>query len=179
MINALIVASFLMVSSSQAAIQTKEFKIEGQSVKTIIPEGFEAIPGLLNSPLSIISKKGLQDRRTVVSITPYGIKDTANDLDKIKKDPDTFYADKEEWLEQINGSSISYEPFETYKKDGATIYSVGIKYKISMGEFLDQTYYVSTASKELFYVKALIPLDQENAHSVEVDHVIKNLAAKN
>ena len=157
----------------------KEFKIDGDTVHTSVPEGWDAITGFLNVPIALVSKKGLQDQRSVIEIVPYGITDEKNDLAKIQKDPEEFYAQKEEWLEGMNGESISYEPFEETKRDGATIYSVGIKYKNPMGEFLDKTYYVSTKSKQLYFIKSLVPLDMENEHNSVVSEVINTISAKN
>ncbi len=159
----------------------EEFKVEEgkQTVKTVVPKGWEPIVDYLNTPLVLVSKKGVQDLRTVIQVVPYGVKDPEDNLQKIKKDPDEFYSQKEEDLEASDGESISYEPFKEVVKDGMTICSIGIRYSDDHGEFLDRSYYISTKSKELFYVKALVPVDQEKEHIEEVDRTIASIAAQN
>jgi hypothetical protein len=156
-----------------------EFQLESGRMKTLVPYGWEPVIGVLNTPLALLSKKGAQDLRAVIQIVPYGVKDMNDDLAKIKKDPDEFYDQKEDWLEGMDGESISYEPYSESVKDGTTVCSIGIKYKHANGHFLDKTWYVSSKSKELFYVKALIPLDQEAEHLVQANRVIASISDQN
>jgi hypothetical protein len=175
-------ASLLLLPTAFAASKTtvmKDFKFDGDTIHTSVPAGWDAISGFLNVPVALVSPKGLQDQRSVIEIVPFGISDQKNDFAKIKKDPEEFYAQKEEWLEGMNGESISYEPFEETQKDGATITSVGIKYRTPMGEFLDKSYYVSTKSKQIYFIKTLVPLDLQNEHNTVVSEVVNTVSAKN
>lgn len=177
----MIIISLVTSMSVFAAPEVKEFTVgdNKQKIKTLVPEGWDALPNVYNTPLSLLSKKGLQDLSTVVQIVPFGVKDSDDGLSKIQKDPESYYSQKEEQVDGQDGDILSYEPFEESKKDGATIYSIGVKYKNAFGEFLDQTYYISTKSKEMFYVKALVPLDLEAQHTPVVSQVINTISSKN
>jgi hypothetical protein len=179
--NALVVATLLCSISALAASDVKEFSVpeSNQKFKSIVPAGWDAITGLLGSPLSLISKKGQQGTASVIEVVPYGRKDTNDLFKKMQKDPESFYSLKEDEVDAAEGEMISYLPFEEIKKDGATIYSIGVKYKDDGGEYLDQTFYVSTKGKELFFVKALVPLDLENDHATIVSQVVDSVSAKN
>jgi hypothetical protein len=173
-----------LVSSSAAFAASpviKDFTVgdSKMKIKSMVPEGWDSFVNLYNTPLSLVSQPGLQDKATVIQIAPFDAKDNDDNFADIKKDPENYYSQKEEQVEGLDGDIISYLPFEESKKDGATIYSIGVKYKNTFGEFLDQTYFVTTKSKELFYVKALVPLDQLNAHDPIVSQVINTLSTKN
>jgi hypothetical protein len=180
-INLIAIPSYAAKELTTGKGAVEEFKIEDGkvSVKTLVPKGWEPVVDVLNSPLVLLSKKGAQDMRTVIQVIPYGIKDPEDNLQKIKKDPDEFYSQKEEYLEEVDGESIAYEQFQEVVKDGTTVCSIGVKYSDPHGEFLDRAYYVSTKSKELFYIKALIPLDLEKEHLEEVNRTIASIAAQN
>lgn len=185
-LQAFAVFVFFAANPAFSAIQPKtgkglveEFQIESIKMKTLVPEDWAPVTGVLNTPLALLSKKGAQDVRTVIQIVPYGVKDTQGDFQKFKKDPDEFYSQKEEMLEGLDGESISYEPFTETVKDGATIQSIGIKYENLQGRFLDKTWYISSKSKDLFYVKAMIPLDLESEHVDEVNRVIASISSQN
>jgi hypothetical protein len=174
------ITAFIFLSNAHAfaASTIKEFKVGADTVHTLVPEGWDAMQNYLNIPVAMVSKKGLQDRRAVIQITPYGIKDDGQ-FAKAEKDPEEYYAQKEEMLESMGGESLTYEPFEETKKDGATVLSIGVKYKTPVGEFLDKTYYISTKSKQMYFVKSLVPLDMENEQNVAVNDVINSISAKN
>ena len=175
-------ASLLLVSQlSFASVpeSIREFKTNEGSIKSIVPKNWEPLVNYLNAPLTFISKKGLMDRRSVIDVIPFGVKDLEDKLSQIKKDPEEFYNQKEEWLEGFNGESLSYEPYREIKKDGASIYSIGIKYKNSLGEYLDQSFYISTKSKQIFFVKVLIPLDQEYLNRNFAYEVVESIATRN
>lgn len=174
-------ALLIAAPSFAAKTEIKEFTVgdDKQKITSLVPAGWDAIPNLMNTPLALISEKGLQDQASVIQIVPYGVKDSDDALSKMQKDPESYYSQKEEQVDDLDGDIISYQPFEETKKDGVSIYSIGVKYKNQMGEFLDQTYYVSTKSKELFYIKALVPTDLEGQHSPLVSQVINTLSAKN
>jgi hypothetical protein len=167
--------------SAYAAPQIKDFKVGDEKLKvtSLVPDGWDAFTNYSNTPLALLSPQGLQSLSTVVQIVPFGVKDSNDDLKEIQKDPDSYYSQKEEQAESLNGDILSYLPFEETKKDGATIYSIGVKYKNATGEFLDKTYYVSTKSKELFYIKTLIPLDLQNQHGEIVSQVVNTISSKN
>ena len=166
-------------TTANADIKTFSVNKKTSTVKTWLPKGWEPLIDVYNTPLALLSKKGAQDKRTVIQIVPYGIKDSEDNLLKFKKDPEEFYAQKEDWLESMDGETISYEPFEEIIKDGTITYSIGIKYKNDLGRFLDKTYYLSSKSKGIFYVKAVIPLDFEEQHTSEVNRVISSIANQN
>ena len=176
---ALVLSYFFITPSSFSAI--KEFNVSNhtQKVKALVPTGWEPVIDVLNTPLALLSKKGLQDKRTVIQIVPYGVTDKDDLLLKFKKDPEEFYSQKEKWLEGLDGESISYEPFEESIKDGTVTYSIGIKYKNPNGEFLDKTYYLSSKTKGIYYVKAVIPLDMEEEHIPEINRVISSITNQN
>jgi hypothetical protein len=171
--------AFSAVKSLTGKDMVEEFKVDSGRVKTLVPKGWEPVVGVLNTPLSLLSKKGSQGLRTVIQVVPFALKDKDDDLLKFKKDPEEFYAQKEEYLEGLDGESISYEPYTETVKDGSTICSIGIKYKNSLGHFLDKTWYISSKTKELFFVKALIPLDLEEEHVDEVNRVIASITSQN
>jgi hypothetical protein len=171
--------AFSAVKSLTGKDMIEEFQVETGKVKTLVPKGWEPVVGVLNTPLAILSKKGNQDLRTVIQVAPFGLKDKDDDLMKIKKDPEDFYSQKEEYLEGLDGESISYEPYTETVKDGATICSIGIKYKHAAGRFLDKTWYISSKTKELFFVKAVIPLDLEEEHVADVNRVIASISSQN
>ena len=130
-------------------------------------------------PLVLLSKMGSQELRTAIEIVPYGVKDNKIDLAKLKKDPESFFEQKEKWLGNVYGYSLSYLPLKETKKDGATVYSIGIKYKSDQGNFLDKTYYISTKGKEIYSIKAMIPLDLEQAHEVAVNKIVQTISTRN
>ena len=179
----LVFASVLLIThfSVSAFAAVKEFKVgdDKQKVTALVPEGWDAFVNYANTPLALISPKGLQQLSTVVQIVPFGVKDSIEGLDDIEKDPESYYSQKEDQVDGLDGDIISYYPFEKTKKDGATIYSIGVSYKNAAGEFLDKTYYVRTQSKELFYIKTLVPMDLENKHGELVSQVINTVSAKN
>jgi hypothetical protein len=176
-----LVFSISSLAETKTHSALKSFSVNGKtlSVKTWVPEKWEALVDVFNTPLALVSKKGTQDSRSVIQIVPYGVKDRDEVFLKFKKDPEEFFSQKEKWLETMDGEAISYEPFEETVRDGVAIYSVGIKYKNDLGHFLDKSYYLSSKNKEIFFVKAVIPLDFEKEHSDELDRVIRSLATHN
>jgi hypothetical protein len=171
------IVSFTPVFAATNAV--KDFKTSTDTIHTLVPEGWDAFQNYLQIPVAMVSKKGLQDQRAVIQITPVGIKDDKGEFAKIQKDPEQYYAQKEEMLDNSQGESIAYVPFQETKKDGATIYSIGVKYKNPMGEFLDKTYYISTRSKQIYFVKSLVPLDMQNESNAAVEDVVNSISAKN
>jgi hypothetical protein len=173
----LFLISFAFADNS--SIQYKDFKVDAQTIHVSVPQGWEAMHDFLNVPISLVSEKGLQDQRAVIQIFPYGVKDENNTFTKVKKDPEEFFAQKEEWLGKIGGESISYLPFQETTHDGSTVYSIGIKYKSPAGEFLDETYYVSSKTKQLYFIKSVTPLDMLKEHQTQVSEVVNTLSSKN
>jgi len=157
----------------------KNFTVHGQTVHVLVPDGWAAMHGFLNVPISMVSEKGLQDQRAVIEIIPYGVKDPNDQLAKIQKDPEEFYAQKEDWLIKNGGESMSYLPYVETKKDGASVYSIGIKYRSPAGDFLDESYFVSSKSKQLYFIKVLTPLDMLGDHATQVSEVINTISTKN
>jgi len=165
--------------ASIIASEFKDFKIENETVHTFVPEGWQSSKDFLNSPISMFSPKGAQGMRSVIQIVPLANKDDDFSFLKMKKDPEIFIEEKEKWLKSVSGKSMAYQPFTETKFDGGTIYSVGIKYKVAEGEFLDETFFVSSKSKQQFYVKALVPLDLLKNHEALVSKVLNTVSAKN
>jgi|GEM_PF-6223727 len=159
----------------------REFAVNKKTMKlkALVPSGWEPVVDVMNTPLALLSKRGAQDLRSVIQIVPYGVTDSEDHFTKFRKDPEEYYAQKEEWLDQMNGEAISYEPFEEITQEGSTTYSIGIKYKNDLGQFLDRTFYISSKTKGLFFVKAVIPLDQEDDYSHEVNRVISSIRLEN
>jgi hypothetical protein len=187
-LSSALLANFLMILSmlplraeTKSDLKQRTFAVNQKTVKFkgLIPEGWEALVDVYNTPLTLVSKMGSQDSRSVIQIIPYGVKDHDDSLLKFKKDPEEFYSQKESWLEMMDGESISYEPFEESLADGMAIFSIGIKYKNDLGHFLDKSFYLSSKKKEIFFVKAIIPLDFEKEHSGELDRVVRSLATLN
>ena len=187
-LNSALLANLLMTpfmlplhAETKSDLKPRTFTVNQKTArfKGLVPEGWEALVDVYNTPLTLVSKKGSQDSRSVIQIIPYGVKDHDDSLVKFKKDPEEFYSQKESWLEMMDGESISYEPFEESLADGIAILSIGIKYKNDLGHFLDKSFYLSSKTKEIFFVKAIIPLDLEKEHSGELDRVVRSLATLN
>jgi hypothetical protein len=166
-------------TASSVPDHVQDFNFDGDTIHTLVPQGWTAMNGALNIPVALVSEKGTQDQRAVIEITPYGKKDAGGVFSKLKKDPENFYDQKEEWLSKTDGQSISYLPFNERKLDGSTIYSIGIKYKSAQGNFLDETYYISTKSKQLYSIKVLEPLDLVKTHDVAINEVINSVSTRN
>lgn len=176
-----IFASFISISSF-AAVDSKtikQFKIENSVVKTIVPDQWSPMTDVLNTPLALVSKKGAQNTRAVIQIVPYNEIDKDDFLSKVKKDSNQYYADKESWLGGVNGESIQYYPLEEKSISGGKVFSIGIKYKNEFGEYYDQSFYLSTKTKHLFYVKALTPLDMAEEQTANINRVIASIAEQN
>jgi hypothetical protein len=179
-VSSLSLLSLLLLPAAFAEKTTsKDFTVEGNTVHTEIPAGWSAMQGMFNVPITFVSEKGLQEQRSVIEIIPYGEKDTNNELSKVKKDPAEYYAQKEAWLDSVKGESMRTLPLTETKKDGALIYSIGMKYKTPQGEFMDKTYYVSSKSKQLYFIKTMVPLDMLDAHQNIVSEVVNTISAKN
>ncbi|MBC7396161.1 MAG: hypothetical protein H7333_01865 [Bdellovibrionales bacterium] len=124
-----------------------------------------------------MSPKGTSGNRTVIHVTPYGVTDKDDLLKKIPKDPEEYVKQKEEWLENVDGESISYDSFHEESVNDSTIYSIGMSYSVDKGKFHQQTYYVSDKSKHIYFISALIPIEQDNETQNTVKAVARSIAS--
>ena len=157
----------------------KDFKFEGNTIHAYVPEGWSALTGVINVPLTFLSEKGTQDTRAAISVVPFEESSDRDGFATLKKDPENFYDQKEKSIHESGGRSISYVPFKEEKKDGAKIYSIGIRYHLNDADILDKTFYVTSKNKQSYMIKVLMPSDLEKENEVAINKEVEAISARN
>ncbi len=168
---------FSLTSTAVSFAKTQDFTVEKDHFKVEVPDTWIVPKYSLGAPVALVSKMGKSDRRSVVQIVPYGIKDDENKLKKFEKDPEDYVEQKENWLESVRAESLSYDDYAEEKINGNTLYSIGVTYHGLDGVFHERQYYISTASHKIFYVKTLIPDDLEKTDNQVSEKIVRSIAS--
>ena len=168
-----VVTLFFTQANSWGKLQ--EFKESKETYKVEVPDQWTAIEGLLDVPLSVVSKTGSEGNRAVVSVVPM-YKDDGS-FKKLDKNGDDYISQKEDWLDAIDGEALSWDDYHEQKIDGATVYSIGVTYKVDHGTFHDRTYFVLNKNKKLFYIKTMVPKDLEASQNKHVNEIVRSIAS--
>ena len=176
-VRSLFVVFALLVSGYSAHAKIQEFKVKEGEFKLDLPPQWDHAEALLGIPVTLVSPLGAGGQRAVISITPYGVIDKDDVLKKIKKDPEEYVKQKEDWLENVDGESLSYDSFHEETENGSTIYSIGMSYKVEAGTYHEQTFFVSDKTKHIYFVTALVPQQLDAQTNTIVKAVTRSIAS--
>ncbi len=172
-----LVSMSLLCSGVSAHAKIQDFKVNDSEFKLDVPADWQNLKDFLGVPVTLMSPKGAAGNRTVVQVTPVGFTDKDDILKKIPKDPEEYVKQKEDWLEEVDGESLSFDSFHEESVNGGTVYSIGMSYEVDGGKFHQQTFYVSDKNKKVYFISALTPLDQDDQNQNTVKAVARSIAS--
>ena len=169
--------SFIFVLP-EANAKIQEFKLKENSFSAELPAGWLHVEDALNVPLTLFSPMGSNEYRTVVQVTPANFTDKNDLMKKVPKDSEEYVRQKEDWLENVDGQSISYDSYhEEMIAGGGSVFSIGVTYSIPAGKFHQQTFYVSDKNKRLYFITSLTPLDLDEKNQVALQSITRSIAS--
>ena len=164
----------LIFSTAQAAVQ--EFKIGDDRFSIDVPKSWQSPKDFYGFPVSLIGPETPAGRRTVIGITPAGASDDEKVFDQGDKDLKAYIAGREAWLEQFDGKSISFDPYQKTKWNGIEeAHTLGYHYELPTGKFYERSLFVLCNGRRLIHIKTLVPTDQEKTDNRVVDDTLKSM----
>lgn len=165
---------FLLSFLTHAA--TQSWKLDDATIRLNTPSDWQSVKDLYGVPLMILSPEGRKkDRRVTILITPTGKELSTLDSKDSKAAETEYKKGREDWLKKFKGRSLNFYPYQNNLKwKGASeVHSMGYQYQIADEKFSERTYY-AICGKQLFHIKTLLTLEQEQRHQSTVDGILRS-----
>lgn len=175
LIGCLVLILLLLSPQTRAIAASQLFQLELGTVRFDIPDDWQSAPGLYGMPLMLLGPVK-EDRRPTISVTPLG---EAPEFDlEPRKDEKRYKKGREEWLKEMGGRSLSYNPFQKIKWPGMSEgFTMGYRYEINGIKYSENTYYV-ICKGNLYHLKTLLDFDQEKEYSPAVNKLLRSFSCE-
>lgn len=170
---------FSIVFSANAFSQ--EFKIPSSSktdsIVGKVPYGWKFNKDMFGLPFVLMSKKHNSGHRSIISITPTKIKDHEIDKTTLSKKQSDYQRGRQEYIDNYGGEIVKFFKFKKNSINKLKSFSIGYQYEVSDKYFEEKTYFV-TCGDEVFHVKYLMNLLDEEFDKAIIEQTIRSLECK-
>jgi hypothetical protein len=154
----------------------KSFKVGNDQFKVDVPQGWQTPIDFYGFPVSLMGPENAEKHRTFIGIIPSGEADTDHVFDSGNKDVKGYISGREKWLEQFNGKSISYDPYQKTNWEGIEeAHVLGYHYELPTGKFYERSLYILCSGRRLYHVKSLVLSPYEKTDNAIVENTIRSL----